>query len=304
MTRTTRRRFLRQTVHSSAALLAAGPLAGLLAGERSERGDRGSKMNFGLVTYQWGKNWTLPELIEECAKAGALGVELRTTHAHGVEPRLDARERREVKKRFDDSPVTLVGLGSNERFDSPDPTELKAAIEKTRAFIRLSHDVGGSGVKVKPDSFHKGVPHEKTVEQIGRALNTVGKFGADHGQQIRLEVHGQCAALPVIRQILDVADHPNVAICWNSNEQDLQGKGLEHNFELVKDRFGKTVHVRPFDSKEYPYEKLMGLLVAMDYDGWVLLEDGRVPADPARELRRQRQLFIKLRALAREGGKG
>ncbi len=35
------------------------------------------------------------------------------------------------------------------------------------------------------------------------------------------------AALPVIRQIMDVATHPNVAVCWNSNAEDLQGEGLE-----------------------------------------------------------------------------
>ena len=68
--------------------------------------------------------------------------------------------------------------------------------------------------------------------------NTLGTFAADHGQQLRLEVHGKCCELPTIRQIMDVADHPSVAVCWNSNDQDLNGEGLEHNFNLVKDRFG------------------------------------------------------------------
>jgi len=41
-------------------------------------------MRFGLVTYQWGKDWDLPTLIANCKKTGLLGVELRTQHAHGV----------------------------------------------------------------------------------------------------------------------------------------------------------------------------------------------------------------------------
>ena len=71
-------------------------------------------MAFGLVTYQWGRDWDLPTLIANCEETRVLGVELRTTHAHGVEPRLNAGQRREVKKHFDGSPVTLVGLGSSE----------------------------------------------------------------------------------------------------------------------------------------------------------------------------------------------
>ncbi|MCW3108549.1 MAG: xylose isomerase, partial [Segetibacter sp.] len=44
-----------------------------------------SKMRFGLVTYQWAKDWDLSTIISNCEKAGLKGVELRTQHAHGVE---------------------------------------------------------------------------------------------------------------------------------------------------------------------------------------------------------------------------
>ena len=53
-------------------------------------------MCLGLVTYQWGKDMTLPVLIETCEKSGVLGVEVRTEHAHGVEPTLGKAERADV----------------------------------------------------------------------------------------------------------------------------------------------------------------------------------------------------------------
>jgi sugar phosphate isomerase/epimerase len=248
-------------------------------------------MAYGLVTYQWAKDWDLPTLISNCQKAGVQGVELRTTHAHKVEPTLSAPQREEVRTRFAESDVALVGLGSNERFDHPDQEALKRAIEATKEFIRLSHDVGATGVKVKPDSFHKDVPRERTIEQIGRALNEVGEYGAGFGQQVRLEVHGQCAELPTIKAILDVADHSNVAICWNSNADDLKGEGLEHNFRLVRDRFGATLHVRQWQAAGYPWQELINLLVQTDYDGWVMLEDSQLPVDPVAGLAQQREQF-------------
>lgn len=256
-------------------------------------------MRFGLVTYLWGQDWDLPTLLQNCERTGVLGVELRTTHAHGVEPSLSAAERAEVRKRFADSPVTNVGIGSNERYDNPDPAVVQKAIEATKAYIVLSHDIGTTGVKVKPDRFYDDVPHEQTIEQIGRSLNELGKFAEGYGQQVRLEVHGQCKDPPTIKAITDIADHPSVALCWNSNPADLEGAGLEANFAMLRQRFGETCHVRELDDEKYPFAKLIELLYDSQYTGWVLLEASSKPADRVAALQEQRELFEQYLADAR-----
>jgi len=249
-------------------------------------------MQFGLVTYQWGRDWDLPELIANCMHAGALGVELRTEHAHGVEPWLSTAERREVRRQFEGSQVELVGLGTNWAFHYPDRDRLKQELAGAKSAIVLSHDVGGSGVKVKPDALPDGVPPEQTVEQIGTSLNDLARFGAEYGQEIRLEVHGRgTEALPVIRSIMEIADHPGCRVCWNSNAQDMAERGLKHNFELVQPWLGQTVHVREFDVGDYDYRQLMELLTAAAYSGWVLMEARTEPEDRVQALRSQRQLF-------------
>jgi sugar phosphate isomerase/epimerase len=277
-------------------LLTAGAAALALWPKSAAADDdfRGENSAFGLVTYQWGKDWDLPTLLANCQKTKVLGVELRTTHVHKVEPSLNEAEREAVRNRFADSGVTLVGIGSNERYDDPDPAVVKKAIAATKEFVRLSHDIGGSGVKVKPDSFHEEVPREKTIEQIGKALNEVAEYAAGFGQQVRLEVHGGCAELPTIAAIMKVADDPNVAVCWNSNAQDLRGDGLEANFKLVRDRFGATCHLRELNDANYPFGKLMRLLVESDYNGWVLLEASSAPKDLVAALAEQKELFDKL----------
>jgi len=256
-------------------------------------------VRLGLVTYLWAKDWDLPTLLTRCQQAGIAGVELRTGHRHSVEPHLTSQQRAGVRRFFENSPVEFVGPGSNERFDHPDPAALRLAIERTKAFIKLSHDCGGSGVKVKPNDFHPKVPREKTIEQIGRSLDLVGRFAAEYGQRIRLEVHGQCSPLPVIKQIMDFVEQPNVGVCWNSNPTDLEGQGLAHNFALVRSRLADTAHVRELDVDRYPYDKLFSLMVQAGYRGWILLECRTQPADPVAALKEQRALFEKLWSAAR-----
>ncbi|MFO0900648.1 MAG: sugar phosphate isomerase/epimerase family protein [Pirellulales bacterium] len=247
-------------------------------------------MQLGLVTYMWGAEWDLPTLLRNCRDTGFAGVELRTTHKHGVEPALSTEQRREVAKRFADSGVQLVGLGSACEYHSPDPAVVKANIEETKGFIRLCHDVGGSGVKVRPNDLPKDVPVEKTIEQIGRALNEVASYGEGYGVKIRLEVHGRGTSdLEVVKRIMDVANHPGNVVCWNCNQEDLAGKGLEHNFHLVQDRLG-TVHIHDLIT-QYPWKQLFGLLRQAKFNGWTLLEEGAPTADPLRVMRYYRLVW-------------
>ena len=293
MSAVARRRFLQNTLTLTGAALAAGPLDAAFAWAAEKPG---AKIKLGLCTYLWGQDWDLPTVLANCEKTKVLGVELRVQHKHGVEPALSAEERQAVKKRFADSPVVFVGPGTNECYDAVDPAKVKRAIENTKAYVKLSHDCGGSGVKVKPNDLREkeGVPREKTIEQIGKALNEVGRFAADYGQQIRLEVHGSAGPLPVIKQIMDVADNRNVAVCWNCNGDELKGEGLEYHFNLVKDRFGATCHVRELNVGDYPYQDLIKLMVKMDYAGWILLECRTKPADRVTALIEQREVFEKM----------
>lgn len=287
--------------------LAMGSLAGWLAGRPIIAQEAGAKklsplgegIDFGLVTYMWGADWDLTLLIENCERTGVTAVELRIEHAHGVDVSLSTAQREAVRLQFEETRVALLGMGTNFEFHSPDPAVLKKNIEGAKAFIKLSHDIGGSGVKVKPNQLPKEVPVEKTLEQIGKALAELGDEGLGFGQEIRLEVHGGVSDLAHIKTIMEVADHPGVRVCWNSNDQDLAGEGIEANFAMVEPYLGKTVHIREVNQGDYPYDKLAALLVKADYQGWVCLEARSPVPDRVAALMEQRKLFMKLVETAR-----
>jgi hypothetical protein len=252
----------------------------------------------------WAADWDLPTLIENCNKAGILGVELRVEHAHKVDPTLNDKQRREVRNRFSDAGVELIGMGTNFEFHSPDETKLKTNIANAKDFIKLSHDIGGSGVKVKPNALPKEVEKAKTLEQIGKSLAELGDFALGFGQEIRLEVHGGVTDLGDIRTIMEVAKADNVRVCWNSNDKDLEGDGIEKNFAKVKDYLGATLHMRELnDTKskvKYPYDQLVKLLVDADWPGWAMLEGHSPPkGDRVPGLIEQREIFQKLVKAAR-----
>lgn len=252
---------------------------------------RRSPFRLGLVTYNLAKDWDVPTLIKNCSATGFEGVELRTTHRHGVEVTLNPQARAEIRRRFADSPVELMGLGSAFDYHTPDPAKLRAEIAATKEYIVLAHDVGASGVKVRPNGLPREVPVEKTLEQIGTSLLELGGFAKDHGQVLRLEVHGAgTSLLPHVQTIMNHARHPNVGVCWNSNQTDLDGEGLDANFRRVKDRI-VSVHLRDLYLDEYPWSRLFRLLSDSGFRGYTMAEIGESP-DPIRVMRYFRALWL------------
>jgi sugar phosphate isomerase/epimerase len=286
---TTRRSFLKV---AGASLAAAGAFQNFSGAAEPKTFISGEpKMKLGIVTYNIAKDWDVPTIIKNCTETKFQGVELRTTHKHGVEVNLTKAQRDEVKKRFKDSPVELMGLGSAFDYHTPDQSKLRADIAATKEYIVLAHDVGATGVKVRPNGLPKEVSKEKTLEQIGKSLRELGEFAAEHGQQIRLEVHGTATQFPPnIKTILDVADHKNVGACWNSNQTDLDGEGFDHNFNLLKNKIF-SVHMRDLYLDEYPFRKLLTGLNQSGFKGYCLAE---IPesADPLRVMRYFRSLWL------------
>ena len=251
-------------------------------------------MRLGIVTYNIAADWDIPSMLANCEEVGIHGVELRTTHAHGVEPTLSAQQRRDVKSQFANSPVTIIGLGTTCEFHALDKETVRENIETAKGFAQLAHDLGAAGIKVRPNGLQleAGVPREQSLEQIGGALSEVGAAAQDLNVEVWLEMHGRDTAEPRnIRQIMDSAGHPNVFACWNSNPQDVESGSVAKSYALVRDEI-RHVHINRLYS-DYPYGELFGLLKGDGYQGWLCAEI-QASTDPRTVLQYYRTLFHSL----------
>ncbi len=290
MSTVSRRHFFQATT-AAAAGLGAGMVPMNAVSAQEEKTTAGPPYKLGMVTYNMGKDMDLDGLITFCAAAGLEGVELRTTHAHGVEVTLSAEERQTVRKKFADSPVVLAGLGSAFEFHSRNPREVARNVEGSKEYAQLAADVGAPGIKVRPNGVYEDEPVDQTCERIGKAWREVAAFAADLGVQVRMEVHGKHSSLPAnIRKMLDAADHPNALVCWNSNNSDLDETGnLQTGFDLLKHAIAE-VHINEIGIGGYPWQALFDNLKAINYSGFCLAEIAYNP-EPERFMKYYRTLF-------------
>ena len=286
-----RRNFVKAAALSTTAMMV--PLAANSVSQKKSKPVvlNQNPLKIGVMTYTLAKDWDIETIIKNLTEANYQTVELRTTHAHGVEVTLPAAKRAEVKKRFEDSPLEVISMASGFQYHSPDPAELKKNIDGTKEYIKLAKDVGAVGIRVFGNALPAGVPEEKTEQQIGKALAEVGEFGYNNGVEVRICIHGNKTNKPsVIKRVIDYSQSPHVWVNWNCNPQDTEEGGIVENFNLVKDRL-RGVHMHELWMAEYPYRQLFQLLAGIGYKGYCNAEiDGN--DDPIRFMKYYRALFL------------
>lgn len=249
-------------------------------------------MLLGAVTYNVLKDWDLDRITTTLGELGYSAVELRTGHKHGVEPSLNAAERRAVMERFRAGRVRLLSLGTTCEFQSPDPQVRAQNIELSKQWIDLAHDTGALAIKVRPNGLPPGVPPETTIRNIGEALRQLGEEGVRKGVEIWMEVHGRDTQNPpVAAAIMRATAHKNAGLCWNCNPTDIVNGSVRPSFELLRPWI-RNCHINEL-ANDYPWRELFTLLRKSGYDRYTLCEAAESP-DPERFLRWYRALWTEL----------
>jgi sugar phosphate isomerase/epimerase len=246
------------------------------------------------MTYNLAKDWDIDTIIKNCKETKFEHAELRTTHAHGVEVGLTKAQRRQVRKRFEHAGIKLSLAGAF-MYHFEDQQQVRRNIEGTKQYTLLAHDIGAIGIRVFPNAIlvDKGIPEEKTLKQIGKALAEVGEFAHDYGVEIRVSNHGKGTDdVTRIKKIIDYSGSKHVYMNWNCDRTDTEGIGFEAKFDLVKDRI-RNLHIHDLTSEVYPYRKLFVLLRRSGYQGYCDAEIQASP-EPVRLLRYYRALFLAL----------
>jgi len=268
----------RSAISGFATSAMALALKGASAGANSLIDAGEPKFKLGSVTYNILQGFDLTTLLDICQKTGISPIEFRTTHKHGVEPTLNAQARRDIKKQCADAGVDIWGCGSVCEFHAADESVVEKNIETCKTFLQLVSDIGGKGVKVRPNGFPKGVPVEKTVEQIGKSLQVCGKAADAVGVEVWVEVHGAGTQEPAhMKSIMEQTNHKKVGITWNSNPTDVKKGSVAESFAMLQPWI-RSCHINDLNNDAkglYPYRELFRLLRESGYDRTTLIEVGQ-----------------------------
>ena len=238
-------------------------------------------MKLSLDTYSICQTMTLADLLQilDANRFEAVEFRCEAGQAHGVEIETGPARRREIRHLITEAGLEVSALSTSQRFESPDPAVRASAIERSKRYIELADALGAKGIRLFGNDFPQGVPRDQVVDYVGRALGDIGAYAEGTEVLALLEMHGQFYYWEYALGAVQAADHPNVAINYNSDPRDLVDGSVSFVMGQVGDWI-KHVHLHDPSDEDFPYLELLRLLKGRGYDRFLSLELGYSGGDP------------------------
>ena len=254
-------------------------------------------MKLSLLTFQLGKRLALTELLKIVTDTGIPGIEFRAEldHAHGVELDTTAEELADIRKRCEDAGVAICCIATGCRFESMDPAERQANVDRGARFIELAHDVGAPRIRVFGDRFGSS-NKETVVANVGECLRQIGERAAGSGVDVCLEMHGDFYKWEHALKAVQLADHPRVGIVHNCDPREAADGPIGDAIGRVRG-YVRHVHIHNLEEGNYPYRHFLSIMSGTGYDGFLSLEC-RESDDPPRVIALYAALFREMAGTA------
>lgn len=209
-------------------------------------------------------DWSIEQVVEQAARLGYDGVELRLLGSDLVPADLPPAERQRIRALFDAAGVAICCVATSARFSSANPGERADNERLAGRYLELAADWRCPLVRVFGGEFPKGVAAEQVIGHVAESLQRVGERAGALGVTAVLETHDGFAAGATVAATLAQVASPNVGALWDIHHPYRTGETAAQTMALLRDRL-RHVHIK--DARRRG-------------DGWelVLLGEGEVPA--------------------------
>src|SRR6185369_576443 len=183
--RQTRRQFLQTSTFMTAAL----PLFGAASGDKLPIGFS----TLGCPAWEWGKILDFaPDRIEQSKKEVA---------AHGLK---------------------ISCVSSSSEMHHKDPAKRAQQLADAKKFIDLASTLGVPNVRVFGNKIEG--PQDEVVAWVADGLRQLGDYAGPKNVTVIIESHGDFTTSPILKAVLEKANHPHVALLWDANHTFVDGK--------------------------------------------------------------------------------
>jgi len=227
-------------------------------------------------------NWKIPQIVENAAKLGYHGVELRGVAGEHIGPDEPAASRADIRKRFADAGLQVACIMGYSKFTSPDAAERQTQVDIAKKMLDVAKDVGCGRVR-----FFGGVRGDATLDAaLGYAADGLKKV-ADHavktGVLAVLETHDDWCIGANTARLVRTVDSPGLGICWDYSNSfffeptrdtfaAIKGSIKHvHSKDAYRDAAGKVIACLP-GKGQVDSRLALSLLKEAGYDGWVSFE--------------------------------
>lgn len=226
--------------------------------------------------------WSLEQVVENAAKMGFDGVELRGIAGEHIGPRESADERQRIKRIFADAGVAIAAIMGYSRFTDASSKAREEHLAIAECFIEVAADVGCPTLRVFGGEFGDA-NREQAIAMVIDGLRRLTPLAEKAGVRLALETHDDWCKGENLRAVIDGVGSDALGACWDVANAFFV-EPLDQTFAAIGDRIvhvhfkdavrgpdGKNKSVLP-GTGQVDMQRALELLHAGGYDGWLSFE--------------------------------
>jgi sugar phosphate isomerase/epimerase len=226
--------------------------------------------------------------VAHCAQLGFDGLEMTVVPRWSTDAaRLDAAERKRIRKLYDDHGIALCALSGNTPVLPQAPADVAVNLARFRSYLDLAAELQHPGERLTVSTTSGGA--EEDWERVKDVL--VERFGAlaahaeRAGVAVAVETHvGQALALPEqVLWILQQVNSPALTVLFDISHFNIRGIDID---EVVAQLAPHSLHTQVKDERgvapnheflipgegEMDYVRYLQAMARADYNGYVTTE--------------------------------
>lgn len=231
--------------------------------------------------------WDWTKVLEFADAHGYAAIELR-----GLQMQMDLTkcpefaltQIDETLRRIAAHGLRISDLGASANMHETDAIQRAAAMNEARRFIDLARALHAPYVRVFGNKYVEGMPRDQLLEHIARGLRELGDYAGERGVTVLLESHGDFTDSPTLRELMERANSPAVAILWDAHHTFAFGKEAPEQTVRQLGRWIRHTHLKDSvpagnDRKyvltgtgEVPVRRQIETLVRAGYTGFYSFE--------------------------------
>jgi sugar phosphate isomerase/epimerase len=227
----------REFVNLGAAALAAPAI--IKSGKRAEQAPIGFS-TLGCPEWEW------KTILDQAAQHGFSAIEMRGLAGEmdlSKSPQFTGAKLKESLNDLEALGLKIAGLGSSANMHEPDASKRTRQMDEAKRFIELAHQLRAPYVRVFPNQLIKGEDRKTTIDRIIAGLRELGDNAKGSQVTIIVESHGEFVTSPPLIEIIQGADHPNVAFLWDAHHTCVAGETPADTFKHLG-RYVRHTHLK------------------------------------------------------------
>ncbi len=231
--------------------------------------------------------WTLRQIVENAARMGFCGVELR-----GLSGDLNITARPEfttaladTARLFTDHGIAISCLSTSARYAVVENAERENCLDETRRYLELAARLDAPAVRVFGGQVPDGHTRQSILPAMVDSLRQMGDEARQFGIVLAVETHDAWTDSATLAALISQVDHPHVRVLWdlhhpfrlNGESPALTYATLGHYTvsvhlkDSLPDQQGGYHYVLPGEG-DVPLREMVTLLLQGGYNGYLTLE--------------------------------